>query len=84
MHRSAQTVKIGSKRFYLAHGDGLYVEDKGFKLIRGIFHSPLAQKLFGLLPPQLGQEFGFTWSKKNREKIRHIENKLGEENERSL
>jgi UDP-2,3-diacylglucosamine hydrolase len=82
VHRRAQTVKIGTKHFYLAHGDGLYAEDKGFKIIRSVFHSPLAQKLFGLLPPRLGQEFGFAWSKKNREKIRHIENKfLGEENE---
>ena len=82
VHRTAQTLKIGTKHFYLAHGDGLYTEDKGFKIIRSVFHSSLAQKLFGLLPPRLGQEFGFAWSKKNREKIRHIENKfLGEENE---
>ncbi len=82
VHREPITVRLGNKNFYLAHGDGLYAEDKGFKIIRSIFHSPLAQKLFRLVPPQLGQEFGFNWSKRNREKILHIENKfLGEEDE---
>jgi UDP-2,3-diacylglucosamine hydrolase len=34
------------------------------------------------VPAELGQEFGYRWSKSNREKILHIENKfLGEENE---
>ena len=82
IHREETTVKIGNKRFFLAHGDGLYAENKGFQIIRKIFHSPLAQKLFRYVPAQWGQEFGYWWSKKNRGKIIDIENKfLGEENE---
>ena len=82
VHRSPETVKLENKTFYLAHGDGLYAEDKGFKFLRNIFHSSIAQKSFSLVPPRLGQEFGYRWSKSNREKILHIENKfLGEENE---
>ncbi|MHB9142893.1 MAG: UDP-2,3-diacylglucosamine diphosphatase, partial [Paludibacter sp.] len=82
IHREPLTVQIGNKKFFLAHGDGLYAEDKGFKIIRKIFHSRLAQKLFRLVPPQLGQGFGYNWSKRNRLKIQHIENKFqGEEKE---
>lgn len=82
VHRQAVTVEIGTKKFFLAHGDGLYAENKGFKIIRRIFHNPTAQQLFRYLPPQLGQEFGYNWSKRNREKILPIENKyLGEQNE---
>jgi len=82
VHKEAFTTQIGSKKFFLAHGDGLYVDKKGFGFIRKVFHSRLAQKLFRLVPAELGQEFGYTWSRKNREKILHIENKfLGEENE---
>ncbi len=82
VHKEPATIQLGTKKFFLAHGDGLYVEEKGFKIIRKIFHSRTAQKLFRLVPAQLGQEFGYNWSKHNREKIKHIENKFqGEENE---
>jgi UDP-2,3-diacylglucosamine hydrolase len=82
IHKEPFTVQLGNKKFFMAHGDGLHAEKKGFELIRKIFHSHTAQKLFRLLPAQLGQEFGYNWSKRNREKIMHIENKfLGEQNE---
>ena len=56
----------------MAHGDGLLSEGLGFHLIRKIFHSPTAQKLFRLVPPQLGIGFGFAWSRSNRKKIYHL------------
>ena len=60
----------------------LFSDEKGFKIIRRIFHSPTLQKLFQLLPPRIGQNFGYAWSKSNREKILHLENNYqGEENE---
>lgn len=82
IHREPETIALKGKKFYMAHGDGLYTEEKGFKIIRKIFHSPTCQKLFQLIPPRIGQNFGYAWSKSNREKILNIENKfLGEENE---
>lgn len=82
IHREPETITLKGKKFYMAHGDGLYTEEKGFKIIRKIFHSPTCQKLFQLIPPRIGQNFGYAWSKSNREKILNIENKfLGEENE---
>lgn len=82
VHKEPYTVQLGNKKFFLAHGDGLSVDDKGFKIIRKIFHSPTAQKLFRFVPAQLGQEFGYKWSKHSREKILHNDNKFkGEQNE---
>jgi UDP-2,3-diacylglucosamine hydrolase len=82
VHKEPFTIKLGSKNFYMAHGDGLSVDDHGFKIIRSVFHSNWAQKLFRLLPAQIGQEFGYNWSKRNRLNILHIENKyLGEDKE---
>lgn len=82
VYRHATTITIGNKTFFLAHGDGLYAEDKGFKLLRSIFHSKLAQQLFRYVPAQCGQNFGYWWSMKNRQRILHIENKFqGEDNE---
>ncbi len=69
VHRQAETVQIGSKRFLIAHGDGLSSTDHGFGLIRSIFHNRTCQRLFRLVPPQLGQNFGYAWAKKNREKL---------------
>jgi UDP-2,3-diacylglucosamine hydrolase len=82
VHREAQTIKLGNKTFFLAHGDGLYAVDKGFKFLRKLFHSSTAQRLFRYVPAQWGQTFGYWWSMKNRERILHTENKFqGEENE---
>ena len=82
VHYKAETMQIGSKKFYLAHGDGLDAEDKGFKFIRKVFHSDLAQKMFRYFPAQLGQQFGYNWSKNNRLKHLKYENKfLGEDKE---
>ena len=82
VHHGPVTMTFGDKKFYLAHGDRLDSRDRGFKLIQKIFHSKTAQGLFRLVPPQLGQNFGYNWSKRNRIKILHMENKyLGEDKE---
>lgn len=82
VHTHPEEMTLKGKKFFLAHGDGLADDDHGFKIIRTIFHSRTAQKLFRLLPPQIGQNFGYSWSESNRRKILDIENKyLGEENE---
>ena len=82
VHKKPYTVKLGNKNFYLAHGDGISANDHGFKFIRKIFHSDTAQKLFRLVPAQLGQNFGYNWSKNNRLKHQEYDSKyLGENKE---
>lgn len=82
VHRKPETIQIGNKTFYMAHGDGLDLNDKGFKILRNIFHSRFAQRLFRLVPAQLGQEMGYNWSKGSRKKCMDQESKYqGEHNE---
>lgn len=79
IHRQAQTIHIGEKTIYLAHGDGLvpsnYIQTlpkkvqkkiRQFIFLRKVFHNPILQFLFRLLPPQWANEFGYEWAKNSR------------------
>ncbi|MDD4199333.1 MAG: UDP-2,3-diacylglucosamine diphosphatase [Paludibacter sp.] len=77
-------VEHNGKRFFLAHGDELLTSDKKFNFIRQLFHSKFAQKLFGCVPPRIGQKLGYTWSKFNREKIAHEDNSYQGEDKEEL
>lgn len=82
VHYKPYIVELGGKVFFMAHGDGLLTADKKFSIIRRIFHSKFAQKLFGCIPPQIGQKLGYAWSRQNREKTFRQDNSYqGEEKE---
>lgn len=79
IHRKRESVQIGEKKVFLAHGDGLVPKDyikqlptnvqkkiRRFIFLRGIFHNPLLQWFFRLLPPAWGNAFGYEWAKKSR------------------
>ena len=69
MHREPLTTEIYGSLFYLAHGDGLGDPNKGFKLIRKVFHSKTCQWMFAhLLHPDWAMKLGHEWAKKNRMK----------------
>ena len=59
-------VEIGGKRFCLGHGDGLGPVPFGYRFLRGLFHSKVAQFLFSLLHPRIAFGLGNGWSKNNR------------------
>jgi len=84
VHYEPLIVEHNSKRFFLAHGDGLLTTDKKFNFLRSMFHSQFTQKLFGLIPPRIGQTLGYTWSKLNREKIAHEDNSYQGEHKEEL
>lgn len=52
--RRPQQLSISGRRFFLAHGDGLGPGDKGFKLMKKVFTSPVSQWLFRWLHPDIG------------------------------
>jgi UDP-2,3-diacylglucosamine hydrolase len=60
--------QIGSKIFYLAHGDGLGPGDRGFKFIKRIFVGKFNQFLFRCLHPDLGIKLASFFSGKSRVK----------------
>lgn len=59
-------VEIGGKRFCLGHGDGLGPVPMGYRFLRGLFHSRVAQFMFSLLHPYIAFGLGNGWSKSNR------------------
>ena len=79
IHREPKTLSINGKTFYLAHGDGLVPSNylqllpkktqkkiKQFVFLRKVFHAPILQFLFRLLPPKWANEFGYEWAKNSR------------------
>ena len=58
--------EIGGKTFCLGHGDGLGPVDRGYRLLRGIFHNRFLQACFSALHPWLAFRLGNGWSEKNR------------------
>ncbi len=66
LHTKPMTTEIYGNIFYLAHGDELGVQKKGFKIIRSIFHNHLCQVLFSSLHPRWGIWFGQMWAKHSR------------------
>lgn len=54
VHHGPLEVSINDKQFYIAHGDGLGPGDKGYKLLKRIMSSKLAQWLYRRLHPDTG------------------------------
>ena len=57
---------FNSKTFFIAHGDGLGPNDKGYKLIKKIFTNSLSKRLFQALHPDIGIRLGNYFSLKNK------------------
>lgn len=79
LHRKPETLTLAEKKVFLGHGDGLIPTDylqhlpqpiqkkiKHFVFLRKVFHNPVLQFLFRLLPPAWGNEFGYEWAKNSR------------------
>ena len=49
-----QTFEFNNKRFLVGHGDGLGPGDRGYKMLKKVFRNPVAQWMFGILPPYMG------------------------------
>ena len=79
LHRQPETINRNGKTIFLAHGDGLvpsnYLQQlpknlqkkvRSFIFLRKIFHNPLLQRLFRLVPAAWGNHIGYEWAKKSR------------------
>lgn len=61
-----QVFELNQKKFFIGHGDGLGPGDKGFKRMKKVFTSPVAQWFFRWLHPDLGVRMAQYFSVKNR------------------
>ena len=57
---------IGGKLFCLGHGDGLGPVDRGYRILRGIFHNRFLQACFSALHPWFAFRLGNGWSRSSR------------------
>lgn len=79
VHKTETEALLNGKHCFLAHGDGLVPSNlvqtyprsvrkkiHRFMRLRKVFHNPVCQVFFRLLPPALGDRFGLAWARKSR------------------
>lgn len=81
VHLQGGLFQIQGKQCYLAHGDGLGDDNRGYKLMSGCFHSPFVQRLYSWIHPDLASAFAHWWSKKSRVEGPKFPEFLGEDKE---
>ncbi len=67
VHKDRIRRTIQAKHIEMGHGDGLGPGDVGYKRIKKVFSSPLAQMLFRWIHPDIGVKIARAWSRKSRE-----------------
>ncbi len=77
-----KTFEFNSKKFFIAHGDGLGPQDYGYKLLKKVFRNRISQSMFGFLHPYIGMGLANYFSSRSRKKTGSSDEVfLGEENE---
>jgi len=66
IHKEPFPTVFSGKKFYLAHGDGLDENDRGFRLMKRIFTSRTLQWMFSRLHPNFAVWFAHKWSHNSR------------------
>ena len=66
LHTKPYETELMGKRFFLAHGDGLDVTDKGYTRLKKIFSNRFLQRCFAMIHPRIGMGFGHSWSQHSR------------------
>ena len=61
-----KTFSFNGQRFLIGHGDGLGPGDHGYKFLKRVFRNPVAQWLFGIIPPAIGMGLAHVSSKSSR------------------
>ncbi len=66
IHTKPVSREFDGKRFYLAHGDGLDEQDKGFRILKSIFTNQTLQWLFARMHPNFSIWLAHKWSHNSR------------------
>lgn len=74
-------VVLQNKNFIIGHGDGLGPGDHGYKRLKKLFSSPVAQTMFRWIHPDLGIGLADYFSSKSREAQDAIQQFLGPDKE---
>ncbi len=68
VHFDPKIFKLGTRQFFIGHGDGLGPGDTGYKFIKKIFTNSICQFLFRWLHPDVGIQLANYFSGKSRAK----------------
>lgn len=66
VHHNELITTLNGKKFFLAHGDGLDPNDKGYLMLKKIFTSKRLQWLYSRLHPNFALHLAHSWSKESR------------------
>ena len=66
IHTSPCTRTIDGKIFHIAHGEGLGTQNRGYKILLGIFRNKPLRFIYSMLHPRIGIGFGHKWSLNSR------------------
>jgi UDP-2,3-diacylglucosamine hydrolase len=69
VHDSPSSELFGKRRAFLAHGDGLSANEKGYLYMKRILRSPISATVFSLLHPDAGAWLARLTSRKSRQRI---------------
>ena len=82
IHSDDVQIIIGTKKVYIAHGDGLGKGDNGYKIIKKLFRSRFCKWVFSRIHPNLGLALGNYFSRISRAKNSPLDKEFnGIENE---
>jgi UDP-2,3-diacylglucosamine hydrolase len=66
IHLDELCATIGDQRVYIFHGDGILKRDSGYRAMKRVFRSPIAQRMFSWLHPDLAMRIARGTSKTSR------------------
>lgn len=66
VYRNPRRYQLGTKQFYVGHGDGLGPGDQTYKRLKVLFESGAARWLFRWLHPDAGIALAQAWSRRSR------------------
>ena len=84
VHRQGGLFTIQGKTCYLAHGHGLGHDTVAFKWMTRFFNSPVCQRMFSWIHPNLATAFALRWSAHSRATGGKYPNFLGEDKEHQV
>lgn len=81
IHTREMILELDGKKLYIAHGEGLGLNDKGYSILLWIFRNRLLRSLYSALHPSIGIGFGHRWSSHSRLAKNYYSEFKGVENE---
>lgn len=66
IHREPVVISLGTKKAFLAHGDGLNPGDRGYLFLKSMFNSKFLQWCWARIHPNGSAAFAQWWSRKSR------------------